>query len=368
MSGLARRDFLSGAAALAASTASAATGSPRRFRMGTTRWPPDLTLAALGMVERFIRDECDMAAPMVLGGVPWVAAEAGQDFSPRLMSELTWRPPQGHGLCLSLGPLNTMRDGLAPLYGETDNLPLPPDWADLPFDHPRVVDAYAAFCARAAMTMKPDWLVTGVEVNILLHKRPEAFPALVTLLEEAARQVRQAAPNTRVGLSVTLTHLFGLSDGADAGTQRDTMIRALEHADFAGLSVYPHTSWDIPQPVPEGWYDRITEFSRSAGKPVAVTESGMTSESFMAGFIPIRGSDERQEAHLQSLLSSAERGDWLFVVNWTSHDYPDLMKHIPRDIRWLAKVWTYTGLRTGDGQDKPVMDVWRAAMGRGYTR
>ena len=118
--------------------------------MGATRWPPDLTLRALGQVERFLRDDADMAAPMVLGGVPWVDAAAEATFSNALQAELTWRCPGDHPRCLSLGALDTMRRGLAALYAVTDNLPLPPEWAGRAFDDPQVIRAYTAFCLRAA--------------------------------------------------------------------------------------------------------------------------------------------------------------------------------------------------------------------------
>ena len=43
---------------------------PRPFRLGVTRWPPDLTLDAVAQTEAFIRTNCDMAAPMFIDGVP----------------------------------------------------------------------------------------------------------------------------------------------------------------------------------------------------------------------------------------------------------------------------------------------------------
>jgi hypothetical protein len=70
------------------------------YRMGATRWPPDLTLAAMAKVERFLREDCDLSAPMILGGVPWVAADRGEDYSAALMGELG-------GACPRLGRRST---------------------------------------------------------------------------------------------------------------------------------------------------------------------------------------------------------------------------------------------------------------------
>ncbi|EEW25993.1 hypothetical protein [Rhodobacter ferrooxidans] len=107
-----RRSVLAGLAALAVARPGAAA-LPRPL-LGTTRWPHDVTLKAMGQVQRFLAEECDMSAPMILGGVPWADAVSG-NFSAVLQGELSWKAPAGHKVLLSLGALDTLRRGLAPL-------------------------------------------------------------------------------------------------------------------------------------------------------------------------------------------------------------------------------------------------------------
>jgi hypothetical protein len=356
-----RRAALTGLATLALPLHARAADT-RPFRLGTTRWPPEATAEGLALVDRFLRTHCDLSAPMVLGGVPWgIPPDA---YSPALRAELDWAPPPGHRTCLSLGPLNTLRDGLAPLYAARDNQPLPLDWATRPFDDPAVITSYGDFCVEAARTMRPDWLVPLVEANILLHKRPNLWPSLVALIRATRERLAREVPGQKVAISATMTHYFGLADGADPAQQARGMADLMPFCDLLGWSVYPHTSWDIPQPVPADFYDRLSQVGTALGKPVAVTESGQTSRTVWIGLLPLRGSDERQVAHIEALLGTAHRGGWPFVVNWTSHDYPRLLDLFPPEMREIGEIWVRTGLADETGAPKPALGPWDQALAR----
>ena len=366
MAAVSRRKFgLLGAGALALAGSALRAGSgpaARPYRMGTTRWPPAATLDALALVEGFLRHQCDMAAPLVLGGVPWRAALAGHDFSPALMRELTWQSAPGHPVCLSLGALDTLRQGLAPLYADKDNQPLPPDFAGLAFDDPNVITAYSAYCLRAAKLMRPDWLMIGVEVNLLLHHRPDLWPAYLRLHQACVAHLREQLPGQKIGFSIAALHYLGLADRADAAIQQREMRAMAASVDIVGWSVYPHTSWDVHLPLDPQFFDFITEFGQTTSKPVAITESGMTSQRVWIGVIPLSGSPEAQAQVMTAMLAAAQSGGWSFVVNWTSHDYPALLEIFPPETRELGEIWVWTGLRGPTGQDKPVMAVWQAAL------
>ena len=340
----------------------------RSFHLGTSRWPPAATFEALAMVDAFLRDHCDMASPMVLGGVPWTEAANNTDFSTALMEELQWAAPSGHPVCLSLGALDTLRQNLAPWYADQDNQPLPPEFDGRAFDDPRVIDAYGAFCVRAAQTMKPDWLIIGVEVNILLHSSPDKWPAYVALHQATVARLRRDLPEQKIGISIAALHYLGLSDGADAGVQAREMRALAGSVDLVGWSVYPHTSWDVHFPIAPEFYDFITQFAADTGTRAAVTESGMTARRVWINWVPLWGSPEGQAQVMAALLEAASRGGWEFVVNWASHDYPDLLELFPPDVRELGEIWVWTGLRDPKGQDKPVMALWDQALARAFVR
>lgn len=361
-----RRRFLGGLAILAAGPARGQETRP--FRLGVTRWPPELSLSGLARVEAFLRAHCDMAAPMVLGGVPWEASLDGSDYSWALRNELNWKAPSGYPVCLSLGPLSTMRDGFAPLYATTDNQPVP-DWmAGLPFDDPRIIDRYAAFCINAARAMRPDWLMIGVEVNLLLHNRPELWPGYLRLHSETLRRVRAALPDQKLGFTIAALHYLGLADGTDPAVQRAEMLALADGADIVGWSVYPHTSWEVTLPLAPDFFDFITDFGQMTGKPVCISESGMTDRRVWIGLIPLWGSPEAQRQVIETLLAAARNGRWEFVVNWTSHDYPVLLEMFPAEFYELGQIWVHTGLAHPDGRAKPALEVWDAALAQTFGR
>jgi hypothetical protein len=359
-----RRSVLAGILAAAAAPARSAD-APRRFRLGTTLWPPDLTLGAILRVRRFVGRDCDMVAPMILGGVPWGVAPI--DYSGRLLGELGYRAPEGHAVLLSLGPLNTMRTGLAPYFGERDNLPLPDDFAGLPFDDPKVVASYVDFCQAAADATRPDWLCTAVEANILLHARPGLWPGFLRLMAAVHAALKASHPRLVQVISIAWGHFEGLVDGTDRQAQAAGMAEAAAYCDMLGWSVYPHAQLTLPVPLPETALDGIAAFGAATGRPCAVTECGFASRPnrFQPG-ITLPGSEELQAGFLRHLLDVADRDRLAFVVNWTSHDYPDLMDDIPEAERKLASVWTWTGLVGPQGQDKAATPVWRATLARPF--
>lgn len=331
----------------------------RAFRMGTSRWPPAATLDAVAMVDTFLRDHCDMASPMILGGVPWLEALKGDAFSTALMDELQWIAPLGHPVCLSLGALDTMRQNLGPSY---DNQPLPPEFAGLELDDPLVIEAYGNFCVRAAQIMLPDWLMIGIEVNLLLQAVPERWPAYVALHNATVARLRRDLPMQKIGFSIAALHYLGLSDNADTVVQAREMQAMARSVDLVGWSVYPHTSWDVHFPMAPEFYDFMTEFASTTRTRAAVTESGMTAQRVWINWIPLSGSPESQAQVMEAMLTAAGRGGWEFVVNWASHDYPELLELFPPEARELGEIWVWTGLRDPQGNDKPVMAVWDRAL------
>jgi hypothetical protein len=351
---------LSGLAALPFATADRAVAAPTRaFRMGTTRWPPDLSLRALGQVESFLRDRADMAAPMILGGVPWDAAAEGAGFSAALMRELAWAAPAGHPKLLSLGALDTMRVGMAPHYATADNQPLPERWQGRAFDDPQVIAAYTAYCLRAAEIARPDWLAIGVEVNILLHAAPDLWPVYVRLHRAVYEAVKDRFPDIGVCFTIAAQHFMGRTDGADADRQWAAMAELMAHSDLAAFSIYPHLQDDAPDPVPDGFYDSLNEFAARAGRPAAISECGVSSETIRYSlFIRIPGSPERQAQAMDALFRFADDGDHRFVVNFTSHDYSPLIAAVPAEHHPLLSLWEHCGILDARGGAKAVTAVW----------
>ncbi len=112
-----RRALLGGVAAAYASPAFAQTTQTRPFLMGVKRCPPDLTTEAVAAVDRFIATECDMAAPMILGGVPWTKAHDDAPFSEALNRDLAYQAPSGRKMLLSNAGPDRRFEHLAQIVG-----------------------------------------------------------------------------------------------------------------------------------------------------------------------------------------------------------------------------------------------------------
>ena len=338
---------------------------PRPYRLGVTRWPPDLTLDAVAAVDRFIADECDFVAPMLLGGVPWPEAFAGSPFSANLAAELAYRKPAGYRMLVSTTPLNANRSGMALYWGTAGEQQLPAPWNTLALNSAEVKTAFTNYARRIVDTMQPDVLAIGIEHNVLLTATPALWPALKELHRYVYDALKQQYPQLPVCFTIEALHLLGFATGSNATTQRTEVLDLLRHSDLVAISVYPHMSLGVPHPLPATFFDFAADLARDAGnKPIAISESGMTSRDTTVFGVTLRGTEAEQHDYMEKLLAAAERDRYSFVVNFASHDFEPLVARLPPDAQELAKVWVYTGLKHSDGAVKPVMDTWRSAKTR----
>jgi hypothetical protein len=355
-----RRTLIAGLGASIAAPAFAQSSQARPFRMGVTRWPPDLTEEAVAAVDRFIASDCDMAAPMILGGVPWTEAYNNAPFSEALTRELSYRPPPGHKLLLSIGPLDATRRTMAPYWGESDNRPIPAPFTGLALDDARVKRAHANFALRACEAARPDWLAIGIEANLLMSNAPTLWLQYKALHRHVYEQVKARFPNVKICFTIEALHFLGLADRSDAETQLRETLDLMSHSDVAAFSIYPHMSWAVRRPLPADYFAFAKRFADQAGgKPIGVSESGYTSRNVMIGMLPLFGSPRDQQRYFELLFAAAQRDNYEFVVNFASHDFERLTARLSGEMQSLSRIWTYTGVLRGDGRAKPGSAVWR---------
>src|SRR5262245_31252957 len=132
-------------------------GPPTRsFLMGFTLWPADLSDEGLRTAQDFAYAHGDIVSVALIGGIPWPEALDGKPFAKSVQDGLTYRAPAGKKLFLSISPLDKDRRGLAPYWGEQENLALPKPWDKEPLNSPRVKKAYVNFVLRTVQAMRPD--------------------------------------------------------------------------------------------------------------------------------------------------------------------------------------------------------------------
>jgi len=328
----------------------------RPFHMGFTRWPADFTLEGMITAEKFAHDHGDIVSVMFIGGVPWSEALAGQPFSQDVQNNFKYRPPQGRKLFLSISPLNMDRKALAPYWGSKDNLPLPKPWNTAKLDDPDVKKAYLQFVLRAVEAMKPDYLAIGIENNVLLSNDARKWAQLKTLHAETYAAVKEKHPALPVFFTTEVMHYKKLATEARKTDQVKEVAEMMQHSDYFAMSFYPHMSYDVPKPLPANFFD----FARDYKKPIAVSETGMTSRDVeLKSFkVTLRGSEAEQKQYLDLLLSIASRDHYQFVVQFATTDFEKLCEKLPAPVNDMARIWCFTGMQTSDKKPKPALQVW----------
>ncbi len=341
------------------------TARSRTFRMGFTPWPSELSVRGLRTAEEFIQKHGDLVSLMFIGGVPWQEALDGKPFSADVQSKLAYKPPRGHKLFVSISPLNMGRNGLAPHWGERENMPLPDEWAKRRFNDPKVVRAMTAFALRSVAALKPEWLAIGVESNALLSHDKAAWRDYKEMHRAVYASVKRRHPRLPVFFTTEVNHYLERATEARGSGQEREVADLMRHSDLFAMSYYPHMSYDTHWPIPSGFFD----FAKRFRKPIAVSETGMSSKAVTVRGLKLRGDPADQKQYYEALLGAASRDRYRFVVTFCTTDYDRLLPALPAEAREIANIWTYTGLQTSDGAPKPAQEVWdrwrRVPLGSG---
>jgi hypothetical protein len=328
----------------------------RPFRMGFTRWPSDLSLDGFMTAQNFAHEHGDIVSVMFIGGLPWPEALSGKPFSKDIEGNLSYRPPSGKKLFLSISPLNQDRKALAPYWGEKDNRPLPAGWSTKALNDPDVKKAFLNFTLHAVERMKPDYLAIGIESNVLLSHDPAKWSQFKDLYRHTYASLKSKHPSLPVFFTTEAMHYKKLATEAKARDQAGEVADLMKDSDIFAISVYPHMSYGVPRPIPSDFLD----FARSFRKPIAVAESGMTSRDveLKSSNLTLRGSESDQKQFTELLLTTAMRDRYAFVINFASTDFERLAAKLPPPSDDLARIWAFTGMQTSDKKPKPALTVW----------
>lgn len=354
--------------ALALSFAILVQASPdtRPFLMGFTPWPADITVEGIKLSEDFAAKHGDIVSEMLMGGIPWPEAYAGKPYPKSVHDAFAKKRPKGAKLFLSISFLNDGRAGLALYRGERDNMPLPPEWKDKGFDSPETIQALKRFSLDAVEAMKPDYLAIGVELNALMTNTPSQWQAAKKLYKLTRAAVKAKHPSLPVFFTCEVNHYKGYSQGSNAALQdREVSDLMRNDADIFAMSIYPHMSYAVKRPFPASYLDFATKF----GKPVAVSESGMTSRNveLKSYKLTLFGSPEEQTHFVDTLLNRAQKDKYKFVINFATTDFEKLCKKLPPPADEIASIWEFTGLQDENGVLKPAGKRWDEFFGRKWV-
>ncbi|HEX9786994.1 MAG TPA: glycosyl hydrolase 53 family protein [Candidatus Binatia bacterium] len=332
----------------------------RPFLMGFTHWPADLTEQGVAVAREYAHAHGDIVSVMFIGGIPWPEALDGKPFSKDVQATMSYRPPAGKKLFLSISPLNKDRRELAAYWGETDNQPLPPPWNSEPLNSPRVKRAYLNFILRAIETMRPDYLAIGVESNMLLSRNASKWQQLKDLHRETYTAIKKVHRSLPVFFTTEVLHYKRLTRDAKGTNQEKEVADLMRHSDFFAMSFYPHMSPEVPRILPSNFLD----FAKRFKKGIAVSESGMTSRNVeLKSYNRILyGSDADQVQFTEFLLKTAARDGYEFVINFATTDSDRLVARLRPPLADLARIWAFIGMQTSDLRPKPASAVWQGFL------
>ncbi|MEZ6002602.1 MAG: hypothetical protein R3F33_00325 [Planctomycetota bacterium] len=339
------------------------TPETRSFALAFTPWPHAATPAAVAFTYQEILANGDWIAHHLDRGVPWQEALDGTPYPAAVENELDGlvaATPVGTPVYLAITPLNGARDGLALNWGASGAQPLSPPWDTRGFADAEVADAFASYALDLIGRFQPACLNFAIEASELALHDASMFADFVTFENALLPQIRAQYPNLPLMLSVALK-----SPGStDAQTLASSLPPAIAPIDWVGISVYPyvffeHADKGDPANLPADWLTQALAWS--AGKPIAITETGWIAEDLVipSFSVNVPSDPAKQQAYLDALFAGCRATQARFCVWFTIADFDDLWNNtLGQDP--LAQIWRDTGLYDGVQVARPALARWQS--------
>jgi len=347
----------------------------RPFYLGLTPFPYDISgMDKIEYVYERIRTDADLICHHFDNGIPWDQALASYDYTTyptKVTDDWAFRKshiPAGHKLYVAITPINSMRNGLAPLWNDTgDNQPLTTPWSGYSFNHADVKTAYLNYCRSVINYFNPDYIAIGVEVNLVKHLIPAQWAAYVELQSETYATLESEYP--ALPKFVTLTGI-DLVEGYSSANHTDQMAALADitpFTDYYAISLHPFFAEQPGAAIPADMFAKIFSSTLNTdAKPVCITETSFPAQRLtMTAYDPditLAGTAAKQKEYFTLLLDEAHRLNLVFVVNFLVRDYDTLWRTTlgaPEDIN---KAWRDTEFYDEFGFRRPVLGLWEAYL------
>ena len=333
----------------------------RNFLMGFTPWPYDATQEAVDWTYATIFSQGDIISHHMEEGVQWQESYENTDFPQEFMNEIHSRMSKdysNHSILLSLNPLNMERNSLALNRGASEAMPLAEPWDTYSFSSTKVKVAYEQYATRMITYFNPDYLILGVEVNLLLRNSPEQWDAYVELHSYVYQKIKDLYPELQIGVSVFCVPYFPEWSSEDnLQVQFEGLEDITPYIDFLAYSVHPFMSALLTDTFPNDYFARLFQYTT---KPIAISESSYPAQEWQTTQEPIltwKGTQTKQEAFLSHMLSAAHEHQSLFVIWFSVRDFDALWNGVMNQDP-IALVWRDTGLFDENGVPRNAQTVW----------
>lgn len=341
----------------------------RSFYMGFSPWPYDNTTQAVDWVYSEVTTEGDIISHHLEEGVPWPEAYADTSFSQSYIDEIQsrlQRKVNGQKTLLQINPLNVNRDGMALYRGDSINMSLPAGWTNLNLDDAKVKTAYLNYAKRMVDYFNPDYMLLGVEANLLIRNNPNLWPHYIELQKYVYTELKTLYPSLELSVSVFCVPYFPeWSSVDDLQAQLNGLNDLTPYVDFLSFSVHPFMSGLLAESFPDDYFQRLFAIT---SKPIAIAESSYPAQFWQTTTPPIlsfNGTPEKQDNFLSLMLSESQKVRAKFVIWFTIRDYDALWIHaLNQDPSALP--WRDTGLYDEAGVERKTFSTWRTWHSYGY--
>lgn len=341
----------------------------RSFYMGFTPWLYEASLDAVSVTYSRISTHGDMIKHHIQGGIPWQESLELTDYHENVETEIDDRltnTAAGTEIFLAIDSLNSARDGLSPNWGESDNQPLPGEWANRSWSSPEVIQAYINFSVDMINRFQPTHFEYGTEVSELILNNPAGYIEFIIFAEAVHTTISALFPDLKLMTSVALK----TPDSAEMQLIEASYGQLMPFTDVLGISVYPYVLFDHanrgdPANMPSNW---LTQINNIAGNtPTAISETGWIAEDLeISEFQYSENSDEtKQAAYATEMLQAADDMNMEFVIWWTVADFDTLWANeLAQDP--VAKIWKDIGLYDENQNMRSALQSWDNWLQKDY--
>ncbi len=338
----------------------------RSFAMGFTPWPYDASIEAVNFVYSEINTRGDIVAHHLDAGIPWQEALDGTAYPSAVENELNTRAantPPDKMVYLTISPFNSARDNLAGYWNNTGTgQALSSPWSSRDFDSTEVIQAYINFANKAIDRFNPTYFNLALEASELAINDISRFDKFVVFVQQVSASLRADYPNLNLMLSVAMK-----SPGSSGANIINTqMPRIVQYVDVVGISTYPYVFFNQadkgnPDNLPENWLSQIE--SISAGKPLAITETGWIAERLQipSFSVDVSANENDQNTYVQKLFEEANELDMRFIVWFSIVDYDALWNGVLGQDD-IARIWRDTGLYDESLNMRPALTTWQQQL------
>jgi hypothetical protein len=316
----------------------------RPFLMGFSPWPYAATPEAVDWTYQTIQDNGDIISHHMEEGVPWDEALADDPYPQAMVDEVNGRLARYTGnekILLQINPLNMERNGLAAIRGASANMSLSAPWTGYDFDHPDVEAAFLHYARYMIDAFEPDYVLLGVEVNILAEKDAAAWPKYVSLHTALYTTLKTEYPDLPLGVSVIAPAFFPQWAGEYDLSEQTGALEDLEpYLDFLSFSVHPFMSALLANSFPEDYFDQLFAFT---DLPVSISESSYPAQEWTDGTNTFSGTPEKSRRFLRIMLESLHKAEGQFLIWFSAADFDTLWQDTLAEDP-VAKIWRDTGL------------------------